>query len=135
MKTFGIETEDTQQVVDSLAQVTRLANTSLTDINQAFVNCGGSAAKAGLSVHDVNAILVKFADAGLKGGAAGTSLNRILADLSAPTEKAKDALDELGVSLYKNVYSSLELKNVQQEIDSLLKEYDSLLKEADKALR
>jgi len=100
MKTFGLEADDTRAVVDSLAAVTTLANTTLSDINQAFVNCGGSAAQAGLSVDDVNAVLVKFADAGLKGGAAGTTLNRMLLDLMNPSKKAQDTLDELGVSVY-----------------------------------
>ena len=68
MKTFGLEAEDTRGVVDSLAAVTTLANTTLKDIGQALVNCGGSAANAGLSIDEVNAVLVAFSNNGLKSG-------------------------------------------------------------------
>ena len=120
MKTFGLEAEDTRGVVDSLASVTTLANTTLSDINQAFVNAGGSAAQAGLSVDDVNAVLVKFADAGLKGGAAGTALNRMLMDLMNPTSTAKDALDGLGVSVYDSGGAMRSMFDIMQDLESAL---------------
>jgi len=120
MKTFGLSAEDARSVVDSLASVTTLANTTLSDINQAFVNCGGSAAQAGLSIDDVNAMLITFSNAGLKGGAAGTALNRMLQDLASPTSKAKEALDELSVSLYDNEGASRNMFDIMQDLQHAL---------------
>ena len=100
MKTFGIDVEDTQSVVDSFASVTSLANVELSQLSAAYVNMGGAAADAGISIDDVNSMLITMANAGLKGGAAGTSLNAVLRNLSTPTEKAAAELDRLNISLY-----------------------------------
>ena len=101
MKTFGVDTEDTQGVVDSLAKVTSLANITLGQISESYVNVGGAASNAGLSIDDVNALLVTFSNAGLRGGAAGTALNGVLRNLSTPTDKAAAALDQLNVKLFE----------------------------------
>ena len=122
MKTFGLEAEDTQQVVDSLAMVTTLANTSLSDLSQAYVNVGGIAHQTGLSIDEVNAFLTELANAGMKGGAAGTSLAGVLRNLSAPTEKASQELENLGIALYDNDGASRNMMDIMQELQDVLSE-------------
>ena len=122
MKTFGLEAEDARGVVDSLAYVTTLANTSLSDISSAYVNVGGQAKNAGLSIDEVNAILVELANAGLKGGAAGTALAGVLRNLSTPTEKAADELAALGVSLYDIEGNSRASFDIMEELGEALAE-------------
>ncbi|MCL2816383.1 MAG: phage tail tape measure protein, partial [Oscillospiraceae bacterium] len=120
MKTFGVEAEDTQGVVDSFALVTSLANTTLSDLSYAYTNAGGEASNAGLSIDDVNAILITFANAGLKGGAAGTSLNAVLRNLSTPTDKAAGALDDLNVALYDAEGATRDVFDVMSDLESAL---------------
>ena len=122
MKTFGLEAEDTQQVVDSMAKVTTLANTSLSDLSQAYVNVGGIAHQTGLSIDEVNAFLTELANAGMKGGAAGTSLAGVLRNLSAPTEKASQELENLGIALYDNDGASRNMMDIMQELQDVLSE-------------
>lgn len=118
MKTFGIEAEDTQGVVDSFALVTTLANVELSQLGESYVNCGGSAAQAGLSIDDVNSVLVTFSNAGLKGGAAGTALNSVLKNLSSPTSSASAALDELNIALYDSEGASRDVFHVMEDLES-----------------
>lgn len=120
MKTFGVEAEDTQSTVDSFAYVTTLANVELAQLGESYVNVGGSAANAGMSIDDVNAILVTFSNAGLKGGSAGTVLNGVLKNLSTPTNRAKKALDDLNVSLYDNEGQSRDMFAIMGELQSAL---------------
>ena len=122
MKTFGLEVEDTQRVVDSLASVTTMANTTLSDLNSAYVNVGGIAAQVGVSIDEVNAILVELANAGLKGGAAGTSLAGVFRNLSAPTEKAKGELENLGVALYDDNKASRNMIDIMKELEEVFSE-------------
>ena len=124
MKTFNVDAENTQSVVDSFASVTTLANTTLTDLGYAYVNTGGAAAAAEMSIDDVNAVLVTFSNAGLKGGAAGTSLNRILADLSAPTDKAANALNDLGIALYDTEDNSRGMFDILRDLEIALSDMD-----------
>jgi len=120
MKTFGIAAEDTQGVVDSFAYVSTLANLELKQLGDAYVNVGGSAAQAGMSLDDVNAIMVTFSNAGLKGGAAGTSLNAVIRNLSTPTSKASDALKELNVALYDGTGASRDMFDIMADLESSL---------------
>jgi len=120
MKTFGLEAENTQAVVDSFAYVTTLANVELSQLGEAYVNVGGSAATAGLGIDDVNSILVTFSNAGLKGGAAGTSLNAVLRNLATPTSKAADELERLGIKLYDSNGQSREMFDIMGDLETVL---------------
>lgn len=100
MKTFGMETSQTEQVVDSFAMLTTMANLELSQMAQSYVSLGSKAVDAGLSIHDVNAVLYTFAERGLKGADAGHSLGAVLRQLSTPSNIAREAFDELGVALY-----------------------------------
>jgi len=120
MKTFGIEAEATQSVVDSFAYVSTLANLELSQLGEAFVNVGGSASAAGMSINDVNAFMVTFSNAGLKGSAAGTSLNAVLRNLSTPTGKAADALAELRIELYDQYGASRDMLEIMSDLENEL---------------
>ena len=120
MKTFGIEAEDTQSVVDSFALVASLANVELGQLSESYVNVGGSAANAGLGIDDLNAMLITLSNAGLKGGAAGTSLNAVLRNLATPTDKAAAELERLGIALYDSEGHSRDTMTVMQELEGAL---------------
>ncbi|MCL2311161.1 MAG: phage tail tape measure protein [Firmicutes bacterium] len=120
MKTFGIEADDTQSVVDSFALVTSLANVELSQLGESYVNAGGSAAQAGLSIDDVNAVLITFANAGLKGGAAGTALNSVLKNLRTPTNTAAKELDRLGIALYEANGESRDMFDIMSDLEGAL---------------
>lgn len=117
MKTFGLEADATQGTVDSFALVTSYANVELAQIGESFVNVGGSAAQAGMSVDDVNAILITFSNAGLKGGSAGTALNAVLRNLRTPTDKAAEALEELGIALYDSTGNSRDMFDIMRDLE------------------
>ena len=120
MKTFGIEAEDTQGVVDSFAAVTTLANLELSQLAESFVNVGGSASSAGLGIDDVNSFLITFSNAGLKGGAAGTALNAVIRNLSTPTKKAAEELEALGISLYDAEGKSRDMYEIMYDLEGAL---------------
>ncbi|MDL2206268.1 phage tail tape measure protein [Eubacteriales bacterium OttesenSCG-928-N13] len=120
MKAFGVETEGTQSAVDSFAYLTTMANLELSHIAESYVNVGGSAAQAGMSIDNVNAILNTFSNAGLKGGAAGTTLNTMLNNLRAPTDKARKELKRLNVELFDAEGNSRDVFETMSELEKTL---------------
>lgn len=120
MRTFGIESDDTQSTVDSLAKVTTLANLELSQIGQSFVNAGGAASNAGMTLHDVNAVLIAFSEHGLKGGRAGTALNAVLSDLQTPSQQAASEFERLGIALFDSEGASRDVFDVMGELETAL---------------
>jgi TP901 family phage tail tape measure protein len=120
MKTFRLEAEESRAVMDSMAYTTSLTNLTLSQIAEAYVNVSGAANNAGFGINDVNAKLIVLSEAGLKGGAAGTSLNAILRNLSAPTNKAAAALHELGVELYDIEGASRDTFDIMGDLERRL---------------
>jgi len=64
-----------------------------------------------------------MSEAGLKGGAAGTALNEVLRNLSAPTKAASDALDELNIALYDTATgASRDMIDIMGDLEAKLNE-------------
>jgi len=120
MKTFKLDASEAQSVSDSFAYTTVKTNTNLSQLGDAFTNVGGAAVNVGFDINNVNAHLITFAEAGLKGGAAGTTLNGILRNLSAPTGKAAEELERLGVSLYEANGASRDMFAVMSDLETAL---------------
>jgi TP901 family phage tail tape measure protein len=120
MKTFGKDEKYTKEIADSFAYTTVKTNLNLSQLAESYVNVGGAAVNAGLDINDVNAMLVVMSEAGLKGGTAGTSLNTMLRNLSAPTDTAAKALERLNVELYDGEGNSRDMLVVMQELQTEL---------------
>jgi len=120
MKTFGKDEQYTKEIADSFAYTTVKTNLNLAQLAESYVNVGGSAVNAGLDINDVNAMLVVMSEAGLKGGAAGTSLNTMLRNLSAPTDKAAESLEGLNVKLYDNEGKSRDMLEIMSDLETKL---------------
>ena len=118
MKTFKMEADATQEVVDSFAHVTTMTNLSLSQLADSYVNVGGNAANAGFAIHDVNSILIAMSEAGLKGGAAGTALNGVLRNLMTPTKAAAEELENLGIALYDSAGNSRDMFEIMSDLEA-----------------
>jgi TP901 family phage tail tape measure protein len=99
IKTFGLEMEDAENVVDQLAKTSQSSNTDIGELGFALKFAGATAKSVGASFEDTNAILGALADRGIKGTLAGTQLRAALSNLIKPTNAAKDTLEKYGISL------------------------------------
>lgn len=100
MKTFGLEAKDAGRIADALAGA---ANASAADVDEmayALSQVGGVANATGVSMEDTTATLAAFADQGLRGSDAGTSMKTMLQRLAAPTGKAADMMESLGIAAF-----------------------------------
>lgn len=101
-KQFGLTADSSEHMADVL---TISANESAADVSymgDAFKYVGKDAANLGMSVEETAAVIMVLADNGLAASQAGTGLRAVLKNLTAPTEEAQAALDDLGVSVYNS---------------------------------
>lgn len=100
LKTFGLEGRDMSHVADLLAAGAGKAMGDVTDLSAALNQSAMVANATGLSIEETTATLAAFASQGLLGSDAGTSFKSMLQSLTPTSAKARETMDELGISAY-----------------------------------
>lgn len=100
MSALGLETEELESFVDQLAKTSQKSNTSVGQLGEAILTVGGTAKILAGGTTELNTALGILADNGVKGAEGGTALRNIILSLSAPTDTAAEALDNLGVTAF-----------------------------------
>lgn len=109
MSAMGLGIDDLQAYLDAVVQTNNSANTTASDLMDAFIGCGGAARAAGMDYKETATALGILANNGIKGSEAGTALNSMLVRISTK-DVAQKAFKELGVAVYD---SSGEMRNMQ----------------------
>lgn len=97
---LGLTIDETTTMVDQMARTSQKTNTSVSQLAEAMLTVGGTAAFMAGGTAEITTALGIMASAGVKGAEGGTHLRNILLSLSAPTENGAKALEELGVQLF-----------------------------------
>lgn len=98
---MGLSADDTARFVNALAAASTNSNTTVGMMGEAFKYLATTGGVLEYSIEDVATVLGLLANNGIKAGQAGTSMRQILNTLIAPSEDAKDAMEELGLSLFE----------------------------------
>lgn len=120
LKGFGDEASNAQYYADLMAKGATLANTSVSDLGAGLSGISATASSYGQSADAMTLSLLKLADANVTGDKAATSLKAALSNLYTPTDTAKKALDELGVSAYDEYGKARDLNTVVDELSNAL---------------
>ena len=119
LSTFGSELQTSAEksdfvnmAMDNLVKAADASVAEVEDLAQALVYAGPAAASAGMSIQDTNNALAIMSTMGIKGSMAGTGLRQALASLQSPTDKASDALKDLGVNLRDNEGNMLPMVDI-----------------------
>ena len=97
------ETERAAFINAAMNNMVKAADASVAEVSglaEALKMVGPTAGSAGISIEDVNNALALLSTRGIGGSMAGTSLNRMLMDLTKTTPKAQDMMAELGISVF-----------------------------------
>lgn len=100
MTQFNLAGTDVTHIADLLAAGAGKAQGSVGDMAMALKQGGLVAAQTGLSIEETAGTLAAFASAGLLGSDAGTSFKTMLLRLAAPTGKAAELMNQLGISAF-----------------------------------
>ena len=120
MSAMGVSVNDLSHYLDVVAAAQSNSNTSMEQLLEAFIECGGSAKNFGLNVEDVSTILGVMANRGIKGTEAGTALNSIFVNMLGSTAKTAAAMDTLGLSLYDQNGKMKDMTEVLKEMGGAL---------------
>jgi TP901 family phage tail tape measure protein len=100
MVQFNVAGSDMSYVADLLAAGAGKAQGGVEELALALRQGGQVASMVGWDFKDTTTALTAFAAAGLLGSDAGTSLKTMLLRLAAPTDKAREQMEALGLSVY-----------------------------------
>jgi TP901 family phage tail tape measure protein len=95
---MNLPVAETSRVVDVLAHVSTSANTNVEQLGEAMKYVAPIAAQAGYSIEATATMIGVLSDAGLQGSEAGTGLRRVILSLSAPTDRARELMEQLGIT-------------------------------------
>lgn len=100
MNVFQLEGKDVGHIADVLAAAANKSATDVHEMGEALRMGGLAANSAGMSLEETVGTLSAFADRALVGSDAGTSLKTMLQMLAAPSEKAANLMEQLGIHAY-----------------------------------
>lgn len=95
---FNLSAAEAGRVADVLALGANSTNTDVAGLSFSLSKAGVSAKQFGVDLETTVSALGLLANNGVQADRAGTGLSRIMIRLSNPTERARDALRELGLS-------------------------------------
>lgn len=109
MSAMNLEVSDLNHVMDVMAHTAANSNTNIEQMAQALKYAAPIAAAAGIDIDELGALIGRLGSNGIQASMAGTSLRGMIISLAAPTTRAKNALEELGVEVAKNNDGSIDL--------------------------
>lgn len=111
MSAMNVPIERLPQYLDMVVQANNSANTTAEQAMETFIRTGGAANALGVELEETATAAGILANNGTKGTQSGTALNAIFSRI-ATNDKAKDALKELGVSVFDAQGEFVGLENV-----------------------
>lgn len=123
LNTFGLRGKDMASVAAALAGGANASSASVESLAFGLSQVGPGAKNAGLSLQETVGVLSAFDAAGIKGSDAGTSLKTMLTRLVPSTDKARDAMRELGLD-FTNADGSFQ--SIEQVAGQLQKKMGDL---------
>lgn len=120
MSALGLGMNDLEGFSDKLAKTSQKSNTSVAQLGEAILTVGGTAKSLSGGVDELNTMLGLIADNGIKGAEGGTALRNIILSLSAPTDTAAAALEQLNVQAFDNQGNMRELSDVFGDLNNAL---------------
>lgn len=107
---------------DEMAKTASKANTSVAQLGEAILTVGGTAKSLAGGTTELNAALGVLANRGIKGAEGGTALRNVILALSAPTDKAADAIMNLGLEVFDAAGNMRPINEIFGDLNSSLSE-------------
>lgn len=117
---LGLTIDETREMVDKMAKASSKSNTSVEQLGNAFLTVGGTAKTLKGGTTELATSLGILADNGIKGSEGGTALRNIILSLSAPTDKAAEALKQLGVEAFDSQGNLRSLDDIFNDLNGAL---------------
>lgn len=97
---YGMNVSETERIVDTFITVAANSKAEVGDLAMAFSYAGTRAAAANTGFEETAAVMELLAAAGLRGSRAGRGVSRLIENLIAPSNVARDAMEELFMDVF-----------------------------------
>lgn len=118
---MGLGAADAAHFADVLAVTMSKSNTDVNQLGEAFKYVAPLAGAMGYNIEDLSLALGLMANSGIKASQGGTSLRRMLQNLSDPTDAVASSMDKLGVSMFNPDGSAKSLYDLMVELRESMK--------------
>lgn len=118
MSALGLQTKDLTSYLDICARAQNKSNTTLTQMQEAYIGVGGTFKTFGTSLQESGALLGILANRGIKGAEAGTHLQSTLINLTKQSGESAKAMAAIGVSAYDSEGKFKGITNVLREVQA-----------------
>ncbi len=129
---FNMMSKDTAQlgrnlarINDVIAKTTTTANTTVTDLFEAFKEGGPVATTAGASIETFSALAGELANAGIKGSRAGTTLKNMFLKLASPSAEGARLMKHFGVQTQTADGDMRDIVDIIGDLNSALSDLGS----------
>ena len=102
-----LKANESERVINVLFQTVRKGKTTLSELGRGFGRVFGTAKIAKVSIEELGAAMATATASGVNTAESITGLNALLLALSAPTEEARKALEDAGISMDKGFLQAL----------------------------
>jgi hypothetical protein len=111
IKGFGLDTSETQRIVDVMALSTSKSALDFEKLRESMKLLAPTASAANISIEKSTALLAAMADRGISGSMAGTGLGKTFIELSKKGMTLEDAMDKVNGSSNK-LNTAIELVGI-----------------------
>lgn len=123
MSALGLTTAELVSFSDQLAKASQKSNTSVAQLGEAIIQIGGTAKILAGGTTELNTALGILANNGIKAAEGGTALRQIILNLTAPTETARDYMQQLGLSAFDAAGNMKPINQTFAELDKILQNF------------
>lgn len=120
----SLNIEANKQNVDDfgnkLAMAASKANTNVSQLGEAILTVGGTAANLKGGTTELTTALGLLANVGIKGAEGGTHLRNIILSLQSPTDEATKLMQKLGLSVYDSQGKMRGLNDILGDLNSAM---------------
>ena len=118
MSALGMGVEQAGTMVDQMAKTASSTNTSVAQLGEGILTIGATAKSVKGGTAELNTALGILANNGIKGAEGGTHLRNVILSLQSPTDKAADAMDALGLSVYDSEGNMRSLNDILGDLNT-----------------
>ena len=117
---LGLSFEESEDLVNKMAITASKSNTSVAQLGEAILTVGGTAKNLKGGTTELATVLGILADNGIKGAEGGTALRNVILSLSAPTDKAAELMEQLGLNAFDADGNMRPLEDTFGDLNSIL---------------
>lgn len=129
MSALGLSMDELDTFMDQMAKTAQKSNTSVGQLGEATLTLGGTAKTLSGGITEMNTALGILADNGIKGSEGGTALRNVILSLTAGTDTAKEAIEDLGLEVADAEGNMRPLEDIFTDLNKSMQGMGSVAKQ------